>query len=105
MMDAEGVVVGGGPAGSATAALLAQQGHDVLLLDRARFPRPKPCAEYLSPATADVLDRLGALPAVEALRPARPYGMRLIQDGGASAVVHYPDAAGPRRAICVSREK
>ncbi|MBA3970414.1 MAG: FAD-dependent oxidoreductase, partial [Gemmatimonadetes bacterium] len=39
------VVVGGGPAGSATASRLARKGHRVLLLDRARFPRRKPCGE------------------------------------------------------------
>src|SRR5204862_7452148 len=40
-------VVGAGPAGSATALLLARAGARVLLLDRARFPREKPCSEYL----------------------------------------------------------
>ena len=47
--DAEVIVVGGGPAGSTAAHLLARAGCDVLLLDRARFPRDKPCSEYLSP--------------------------------------------------------
>jgi len=37
------VVVGAGPAGSTVAALLAQKGWDVLLLDRADFPRDKTC--------------------------------------------------------------
>jgi geranylgeranyl reductase family protein len=37
------VVVGAGPAGSAAAYRLASAGADVLLLDRARFPRDKPC--------------------------------------------------------------
>ena len=40
--DADVIVVGGGPAGAATANRLARAGLDVLLLDRARFPRPKP---------------------------------------------------------------
>jgi menaquinone-9 beta-reductase len=118
-LDAEVIVVGGGPAGSATAALLARAGHDVVLLDRARFPRPKACAEYLSPATADVLARMGALAAVEAARPERPWGMRLMvghqperarRPGAASAnpraeaLVRYPDAGGERRALCLPRE-
>jgi geranylgeranyl reductase family protein len=37
------VVVGAGPAGSTTACRLACEGASVLLLDRARFPRDKPC--------------------------------------------------------------
>ena len=49
------VVVGAGPAGSATAALLARRGRQVVLLDRARFPRSKPCAEYASPGAVALL--------------------------------------------------
>ena len=45
----DAVVVGAGPAGAATAILLAEEGARVLLLDRARFPRDKVCGEYLSP--------------------------------------------------------
>ena len=102
-MDAQVIVVGGGPAGSATATHLARAGHDVLLLDRARFPRDKACAEYLSPATADALARLGALAAVEARGPQRPLGMHLIGRGGSRALVRYPDGGSSRRALCLSR--
>jgi geranylgeranyl reductase family protein len=102
-MDAEVIVVGGGPAGSVTAALLAQSGRDVLLFDRAHFPRDKACAEYLSPATADALDRVGALPAVEALRPVRPLGMQLIVGGQGRAMIRYPDGGTARRALCLPR--
>ncbi len=58
------IVVGGGPAGAATAALLARDGFDVLLLDRVRFPRDKPCGEFLTPETERVLRDLGAWQAV-----------------------------------------
>ena len=37
------IVVGAGPAGSVTAHLLAAEGVRTLLVDRARFPRDKPC--------------------------------------------------------------
>lgn len=43
MTTYDAIVVGAGPAGSTTARLLAQRGAQVLLLDRARFPRDKPC--------------------------------------------------------------
>jgi geranylgeranyl reductase family protein len=53
------LVIGGGPAGATTAILLAQHGHDVVLLDKARFPRAKACAEYVNPAAAAILGRIG----------------------------------------------
>src|SRR3954454_4236641 len=42
------LVVGGGPAGSTTALRLAEAGASVLLVDKARFPRDKPCGGGLT---------------------------------------------------------
>jgi flavin-dependent dehydrogenase len=64
------LVVGGGPAGSTTARLLALRGRKVLLLDRARFPRAKACGECLNPGAVAALARLGVLEDVLALGPA-----------------------------------
>ena len=69
------VVVGGGPAGASTAWHLARAGVDVLLLDRARFPRDKPCAEYLSPEASRLLAAMEALAEVEAAGAAQLAGM------------------------------
>ena len=49
------VVVGAGPAGSTTAYRLAHEGVSVLLLDRARFPRDKPCGGGLTGRAARLL--------------------------------------------------
>lgn len=76
------LVVGAGPAGSVTAMQLARSGHRVLLLDRRAFPRAKPCGDCLSPEAARVLDRLGVLSAVAALRPARLRGWRIWSPDG-----------------------
>jgi geranylgeranyl reductase family protein len=90
------VVVGAGPAGAATAILLGERGVRVVLLDRARFPRPKVCGEYLSPEGSRMLDRLGVLEAVEA-RGARPLrGMRIRAPDGTCLVADYP-TGGPWR--------
>lgn len=45
--DWEAVVVGAGPAGSSAARALAKQGHEVLLIDKAVFPRRKVCGDGL----------------------------------------------------------
>src|SRR5712691_7561663 len=87
----DAVVVGAGPAGSATALRLARAGAQVLLLDRAHFPRPKPCSEYLSPETVRRLGALDAdaLAAVLARAPARLYGMRVVAPDGTAALGRF----------------
>ena len=62
---ADVVVIGGGPAGSAAATMLARQGWSVILLERERFPRDH-VGESLLPASIPILEELGVLPAVEA---------------------------------------
>ncbi len=52
------IVIGGGPAGSTAATLLAQQGLSVTLLERERFPRFQ-VGESLLPYNNDLFDRLG----------------------------------------------
>src|SRR5262245_30184655 len=56
-MDAcDCLVVGGGPAGSSCARALAQAGMDVVVLDKATFPRDKICAGWITPAVVAELD-------------------------------------------------
>jgi len=102
------IVVGAGPAGAATAILLAERGFDVLVLDRATFPRPKICGEYLSPEAARVLDRLGVLKALDGAGAMPLAGMRITAPDGTVVVGRYR-ATGPWRpyrdhALAVPRE-
>ncbi|HEY7091763.1 MAG TPA: NAD(P)/FAD-dependent oxidoreductase [Ktedonobacterales bacterium] len=75
-------IVGAGPAGSASAILLARAGWRVALIDRSTFPRDKPCAEYLSPAAEPLLTKLGVMERLEATRPARLRGFRIFAPNG-----------------------
>ena len=76
------VVVGGGPAGAATAWWLARAGVDVLVLDRARFPRPKPCSEYMSPQASRLLEEMEVLEEVERAGAAQLAGMTVRAPSG-----------------------
>jgi flavin-dependent dehydrogenase len=89
--DAQVIVVGGGPAGASTAYALAAAGVDVLLVDRARFPRDKTCAEYLSPQASRILADMGALAAVEEAGAAHLAGMLIRAPSG--DVIHGQFAA------------
>lgn len=58
-MTKEVIVVGAGPAGATAATCLAQQGHDVLLLDRQTFPRDKACGDGIPAGSTEIMHRLG----------------------------------------------
>ena len=89
------VIVGGGPAGSSLAGFLRQRGLDVLILDAARFPRDKVCGEAVSPQAWPLLEELGALASIEALRPHALRGMRLTSPDGTVFVGRYPPENRP----------
>lgn len=55
MEHCDALIVGGGPAGSTCARELRLAGWDVILLDRARFPRDKICAGWLTPEVFPLL--------------------------------------------------
>jgi len=93
MRDA--IVIGAGPAGAAAAHALARAGRDVVLLDRARFPRDKTCGDGLTPRALAVIEDMGALPHALALGR-RAGGFSIASPGG--TVVEAPireGAAGP----------
>lgn len=72
MTDADVIVVGGGPAGASAAYYLAIQGHDVLVLEKATFPRDKICGDGLTPRAVSELVRMG----IDTAGWVRNYGIR-----------------------------
>ncbi|NDJ51600.1 MAG: geranylgeranyl reductase family protein [Chloroflexi bacterium] len=65
-MQRDVIVIGAGPAGSATAFHLAQAGIDTLLVDKADFPRDKTCGDCLSPRAQHFLDKMSLLEGIAA---------------------------------------
>jgi flavin-dependent dehydrogenase len=75
------VVIGGGPAGSTVATLLAQKGRRVLVVERAKFPRFH-IGESLMPETYWVFDRLGLLPKLRDSDFVRKYSVQFVTASG-----------------------
>ena len=74
---ADVAVIGGGPAGSSAAAMLARQGWRVVLLERERFPRDH-VGESLLPASMPILEELGAMDAVQSAGFLPKYGATMV---------------------------
>ena len=86
------LIAGSGPAGAVAATVLARAGARVLVLDRARFPRPKLCGDTLNPGALAVLQRLGLGCAAAASIPLE--GMILTGDDGVRVVGRYDSVSG-----------
>src|SRR5512136_2679417 len=75
------VVIGGGPAGSTAAALLAEQGLRVLAIEREKFPRYH-IGESLLPFTCYPLKRLGLLDKMRQSEFVKKYSVQFISPSG-----------------------
>jgi geranylgeranyl reductase family protein len=87
--EADVIVVGAGPAGSATACYLARAGIDVLVLEKATFPREKVCGDGLTPRGVKALVRMG-VPISEQDGWLRNKGLRII-GGGVRLELPWPE--------------
>ncbi len=82
------IVIGAGPAGSATAALLAQQGLSVLVLEREKFPRYH-VGESLLPFTHYPLKRLGLLDKMRASAFVQKHSVQFVSRSGKASQPFY----------------
>ncbi|MDL4777662.1 MULTISPECIES: geranylgeranyl reductase family protein [Thermomonosporaceae] len=88
--QADIIVVGAGPAGASTAYWLAQAGLDVLLLEKATFPRDKICGDGLTPRAVRALIGMGV--DLDAPGWSRNKGLR-IYGGGVKVELPWPELA------------
>ena len=88
MLHHDAIIVGGGPAGATCAAALRRRGRDVLVLDKATFPRAKLCAGWITPELFRTLevdpDEYGRGRVLQAMS-----GFRVGRIGGPHVVVLY----------------
>lgn len=82
------LIIGGGPAGASAAALLAEYGHDVLVLEREKFPRYH-IGESLIPFTYHPLERLGLIPKLRASVFQKKYSVVFVQPDGRASQPFY----------------
>jgi len=84
----EVLIIGGGPAGASAAAILAEHGHDVLVLEREKFPRYH-VGESLIPFTYPPLERLGLIPKMRASAFQKKYSVVFVQPDGRASQPFY----------------
>src|SRR5262249_7707207 len=82
------VVIGGGPAGSTAATLLAQQGISVMLFERERFPRFH-IGESLMPQNYWTFQRLGVLDKLRTSAFVKKYSVQFVNDTGKESQPFY----------------
>lgn len=93
--DYDVIVVGAGPGGSTCASFLARDGHRVLLVDKATFPRDKPCGDAISGKSASVLRELGIVEQVEAAPHAIAEGVLFSGTRGDVVQIPFPKDVDP----------
>lgn len=88
-LAADVVVIGAGPAGAMAAYAIARSGVQVLLVDRAAFPRTKVCGCCVNARALDLLERYELRERIETLRPHR-YSSFRVASAGVQAALPLP---------------
>ena len=83
--DFDAIVIGAGPAGSTAAALLAEKGHDVALLEKTKFPRYH-VGESLMPFCYFPLERLGIADKMNEIGFTQKFSVQFVTEDGLSLI-------------------
>ena len=86
--DFDAIVIGGGPAGASTAAILAEHGHRVLVLEREKFPRYH-VGESMIPFTYGPMERLGLIPLMKRSAFVKKFSVVFISPNGRASQPFY----------------
>jgi flavin-dependent dehydrogenase len=84
----DAVIIGAGPAGSSSAAILAEYGHRVLIIEREKFPRYH-IGESLLPFTFQPLQRLGLIDKMRASAFVKKYSVQFVSPSGRASQPFY----------------
>src|SRR4051812_46284884 len=84
----DAIIIGGGPAGSSAAAILAEKGHRVLVLEREKFPRYH-IGESLLPFTYQPLKRLGLVEKMKQSAFVKKYSVQFVSPSGRASQPFY----------------
>src|SRR6202035_3019848 len=82
------LILGAGPAGSSSSAILAEKGHRVLLLEREKFPRYH-IGESLLPFTYQPLERLGLINKMRKSGFVKKYSVQFVSPSGRASLPFY----------------
>ena len=84
----DSVIIGAGPAGCASAAVLAEKGHRVLVIEREKFPRYH-IGESLLPFTFQPLERLGLIERMRQSAFVKKYSVQFVSPSGKASQPFY----------------
>ncbi len=87
-MEYDALIIGAGPSGSSAAAILAEHGHRVLILEREKFPRYH-IGESLIPFTFAPLERLGLIPKLKQSHFVKKFSVLFVQPDGSATQPFY----------------
>src|SRR6187401_3716606 len=84
----EALIIGGGPCGAATGSILAEHGHNVLIIEREKFPRYH-IGESLLPFTFHPLQRLGLIEKMRQSAFIKKYSVQFVSPSGKASQPFY----------------